>query len=118
MVIDETELIAFFGVAPVDEDPEAKGFFGSSTFEVTDRDLTLSISFSAHHEDASLHLTAEDSPEPLLHATIRDLTGVRIEGDGKTLVILGTARGSGGGDPLTQQRAAIALAPLRIVISD
>ncbi|MHC4546099.1 MAG: hypothetical protein ACYTDW_19320 [Planctomycetota bacterium] len=118
MEVDETQLIEFFGVLPVHEDPEEKEFFGSSMFEITQRDLKLSVSFSSHYEDMSLRLLFEGSQESFMEATIKCLSGIRVQSDPKVLSVVGKTRGASGSDPDSVVRVMITLDPLRVVISD
>ena len=118
MEVDETQLIEFFGVLPVHEDPEEKEFFGSSMFEITQHDLKLSVSFSSYYEDIILHLRFEGSQESVVEATVKHLSGIRIQNDPKILSVVGKTRGASGSDPDSVTRVMITLDPLRVVISD
>ncbi len=118
MKISGTELIEFFGVAPIAEDPEEKEFFGSSLFEVTDRDLKLSVSFGSHHDDVSLSILSAGQDEPVLRAKIEEISEVRVSGNPSVLEVVGQARGSRGSDPEIKQRLTIALTPLRVTVED
>jgi len=118
MKVDEAELIEFFGVVPVPEDPEEKEFFGSSLFEVTDRDLKLSVSFSSHHEDLSLFILSAGQGEPILRAKLDQISEIRVSGNPSVLEVVGRARGATGGDPQIKQRLCIALDPMRVTIED
>ena len=118
MEVDETQLIEFFGVLPVHEDPEEKEFFGSSMFEITQHGLKLSVSFSSHYKDMSLHLLFEGSQESFVEATVKCLSGIRIQSDPKILSVIGKTRGASGNDPDSVTRVMISLDPLRVVISD
>ena len=118
MEVDETQLIEFFGVLPVSEDPEEKEFFGSTMFKITQHDLKLSVSFSSYYEDMILHLLFKGSQEPFLEATVKCLSGIRIQNDPKILSVVGKTRCASGSDPDSVTRVTITLDPLRVVISD
>ena len=119
MKIDETELIEFFGAAPVAEDPEEKEFFGSSRFEVTERDLKLSVSFGSYHGDMTITISSTGHDEPVLQAMLSEISEVRIQGrEPRILEVVGKVRGATGNDPQLERRVAISLAPLKVTIED
>lgn len=118
MDIDETELIQFFGVLPVEEDAEEKEFFGSSTFRVREGTKTWTVHFGAHHGDVGVVLEMEGHGAPVLRATLTDITAVRVDEDAEILRIMGQARGATGTDPEVTERATITLAPLTVVTRD
>jgi hypothetical protein len=118
MEFNETDLIEFFGVVPIKEEPEEKQFFGSSAFQVTQGPWTLSVSFSATHAPmviADLSHSAE--PEPIVHAELRDATAIRVESSPARLVVLAASHGSRGSDPTLEERMAIYTDPLKIVLA-
>ncbi len=119
MEYDETELIDFFGVVPQEHDPEEKEFFGSCAFEVRRGNLTLRISFSSTHPPkviAGLLDSAEDTL--IVRVKVREAAVVRVEHAPRRLSVLAALEGTCGNDPPLEERLAITLDPLSLVVSD
>lgn len=119
MEFNETVLIDFFGAAPVEEDSEEKEFFGSSVFQEIQGPLTLNVSFSSTHAPMVIaHLSHSTEDEPIVCAEVREAVAVRIESSPLRLAVLTALQGSQGSDPALEERMAISLDPLKLVISE
>jgi hypothetical protein len=119
MRFDETELTEFFGVLPVEQDPEEKEFFGSSEFEVVRGKFTLSISVSpTHSPKVIIDLLSLDAPDPVLHVEIREAVAVRVDQKERRLVVLARPENARGGDPDLAERLRISLDPLKVTVCD
>ena len=118
MKIDETQLVEFFGVLPVTEDREEKEFFGSYTFEITDCELRLPVSFSSHHSGMNVLLYSGDGEGPVLRARLRELSEVKIQCERRLREVVGKTRDLQGNDPQVVRRALIYLNPLKVDIED
>jgi hypothetical protein len=117
MEYDETALIDFFGVMPEETDPEEKEFFGSCAFEVRRGNLILRISFSATHPPKVIaQLLNSAAGAPVVRVDVREAAAVRVEGASQKLVVLAAAQGVRGGAPRLEERMAISLDPLSLVI--
>jgi len=118
MRFDETELIEFFGVLPVEQDTEEKEFFGSSEFEVVRGKFILRISFSsAHPPKVIVDLLHADTADPVLHVDIQDALAVRVDANAGGLVVLAKSEKAQASDPDSEERLRICLDPLKVIVS-
>ena len=117
MTFDETDLIGFFEILPLESDPEAKEFFSSSDFEVVRGQLTLRVSFSpTHAPKVIVDLLHSDGGHPILHVEMQDAWAVRVDAKPRRLAVLAKAEGARGADPLLEERVAVFLDPLKVVV--
>ncbi len=118
MKFNETELIEFFGVPPLEENPEEKEFFGSSAFEVVRGQVTLRISFSTHSPKVIADLLLLDGDSPIMNVSLYDASKVRVDTTPRRLVVLGRAEGEKGSDPQLVEKLSIHLDPLKVDVTE
>ncbi len=117
MKFDETDLMKFFGIAPVKENPEEKEFFGSSHFVLVEGELTLNISFSTHAPMVMADLyRSKDEEDPCLCVEIQTAETVRIDEDLHRLTVLDKSEREEGSDPELKEVMSISLNPLKIFV--
>ena len=78
---DEADLVAFFGVLPVEQEPSEKEFYGSIGFEYKQDNLSLEISISQNFRDFFLDLKLSSLESPILHIHIENVASVEIHRD-------------------------------------
>lgn len=118
MEFDETELIDFFGVTPLAQDPEESDFFGSSGFEVVRGELVLRISFSpTHSPNVIADIFHSSGAAPAVHAVVNDAAAVRIHSKPQRLVVLAARPGGQSSDSQLEARMTVSLDPLTVAVS-
>ena len=118
MEFDETEMIDFFGVTALAQDPEESEFFGSSEFEVARGQLVLRISFSpTHSPNVIADIFHSSGTAPAVHAVVNDAAAVRIHPKPRRLVVFAARPGGQSSDPQMEERMTVSLDPLTVAVS-
>jgi hypothetical protein len=117
MEFNETDLIEFFGGAPLSADSEGKEFFGSSHFEVVRGEWTLSISFSPQTPMVMADLYHPSQEDPIVCVELQNVCAVRINRHSRTLVVLSRTEDSNGSESTLKERMSIRIDPVKIFTS-
>jgi len=79
--VDESELVAFFGVLPEEQPAEELEFFGAQLFVKSVGDLRLSYSLSFNFGDLVLSLRPAGHDSDALSYRLKGVESTRIESD-------------------------------------
>lgn len=82
-MIDEPQLIEFFGVLPKPRTQDEREFFAAPVFEPTIDGLVLTFSLSTHFTDLVLELASEGAASPFLRLQLEDLEKAWLEPERK-----------------------------------